>query len=312
MTLSLRFIVVCCLFLSNAALAQAPAAKLPAAEVTTLRNYDITKPSTFVEAPGVQGEYAYTGFGERFTLPGESGYLDSIRIHFDSVSGDILQIGIFRDEIRENARGTFHLADYSFFGLIARFELDISAMQDLRDFWVTFPTDHLPIPKEFHIGIGANPLVQGSDEYTSMFKLIGEAHYDQPPTIDSRSDILLTQDFLTFTTDVFDGFFTFNTLPLGINFHIDAVVDQEPSSVARDESSSLEIYPNPATSNGVLNLANANGVSSIALFDVLGNKVARYGPQASTSVMLPTLASGVYSVVIADGSGTRTQKLIIR
>jgi hypothetical protein len=277
----------------------------------TLRNYDITKPSTYVEAPGVQGNVAYTGFGERFTLSGESGYLDSIRIHFGAVSGDVLQIGIFRDELRTNTRGTFHLADYSFDGLIAVFELDISGMQDATDFWVTFPTDHLPIPKEFHVGIGANPLTQGSDEYTSSFRLIGEAHYGQEPSIDSRSDILLTEDFFTFTTDIFDGFFTLGGRSLGINFHIDAVVDQTPSSVKTAVSRSMEVYPNPVSSAGVLHIPAADPGSTITLYDMLGSQVFR-AEHTTTNVTLPAISAGVYSLVLTNKKGTQTQKIIVR
>jgi hypothetical protein len=296
-------LVCCCLVLSSGLFAQTQ---------TTLSNYNIERPKVWIEAPGVQGDVAYTGLGERFTLAAETGYLDSIRIHFDSVSGDIIQIGIFKDIVTTNERGTFHLADYSFFGLIARYELDISAMQDLRDFWVTFPTDHIEVPKEFHVGIGANPLSSGSDEYTSMFRLMGEPHYGQNPTIDSRSDILLTQDFVNFTTDVFDGFFTSGGRPLGMNFHIDAVVEQTVSSVKREVATALNVFPNPALPNGALHVTGAEGIISIQIYDVLGNEVMRQVGSDGEPLTLPSLSAGVYSLIVRSDAGTHSQKLIIQ
>lgn len=279
MRLLLRLLLIClCSLFSSRVCAQSS---------VTLSKYDINKPPVWIEAPGVQDPWAYTGFGERFTLASDGGFLDSIRIHFDSVAGDLIQIGVLHDVIRETSRGTFHLADYSFFGLIAQYTIEITDLPSTRDFWITIPTEHLPVPKEFHIGVGANAVAQGSDEYTSMFRLAGEPHFGQNATVDSRSNILLTQDFSSFTTDVFDGFFTSNGRPLGIDFHIDAVVELAAASVEQSGAATTAIYPNPVASGGELHVGQSDA-SLLVLYDVLGNELFR-AESWTGSVKLPML-----------------------
>jgi hypothetical protein len=278
-------------------------------QTRTISYYDITKPAVWIENPGVQGDKAYTGFGQRFTLNSSSGYLDSIRIHFDSVSGDVLQVGVFRDYIGETSRGTFHLADYSFTGLLARTEIDLTDLDSLRDFWVTIPMEHLAVPKEFHIGVGANQITNGSDEFTSMFRLMGERHIGQEATLDSRSDILLTQNFADFTTDIFDGFFNFSGQSLGIDFHIDAVVDENTSSVKHISDLAFVVYPNPATTGSKLHVNGLDATSTIVLYNALGVEVTRWSAGEANAVLnLPDVPPGFYTIA----SGTSTAKLLIK
>lgn len=80
-------------------------------------------------------------------------------------------------------------------------------------------------------------------------------------------------------------------------------------SVAQNEITGLNVYPNPA-SNVLFIETELNDVKNIAIYDLLGKQVLNT-TTASTEVNVSNLNSGLYIVKITEAGKTATKKLVI-
>ena len=82
-------------------------------------------------------------------------------------------------------------------------------------------------------------------------------------------------------------------------------------SVAQNEISGLNVYPNPVT-NGILNITTDNNdAKSVILFDVLGKQVINT-TVTDQPINVASLNRGVYFVKITEAGKTATRKLVIK
>ena len=82
-------------------------------------------------------------------------------------------------------------------------------------------------------------------------------------------------------------------------------------SVAENNISGLEVYPNPVT-NGILNITTDNNdAKSVIMFDVLGKQVINT-TVTDQPINVASLNRGVYFVRITEAGKTATRKLVIK
>ncbi len=75
---------------------------------------------------------------------------------------------------------------------------------------------------------------------------------------------------------------------------------------------SMALYPNPATTNLTVELANVSENATLDIFNTLGQKVVSVkNLQDSNSINVASLTSGVYFVTVTNGKQKATQKLVI-
>lgn len=95
----------------------------------------------------------------------------------------------------------------------------------------------------------------------------------------------------------------------GINFTL-----YTPSgSVENTVGTSVNIYPNPATS--IVNIDNDNEIKGIEIYDISGKRVINLTPQAETTnvtIDINGINNGCYFVRITDTLGTKVKQLIKR
>lgn len=74
------------------------------------------------------------------------------------------------------------------------------------------------------------------------------------------------------------------------------------------------MYPNPASDNVTLHMANTSGKASVVITDVLGKIVLSANQSAESVIQINTSAlnSGMYFVTVTSGEATSTQKLVIK
>ena len=75
----------------------------------------------------------------------------------------------------------------------------------------------------------------------------------------------------------------------------------------------LSVYPNPARSNGVINIQPADGFMEIRLLDLSGRQIWKEARKDGTpSVRLPVLAEGLYLLEISNRNGRDAVRLLVR
>ena len=72
---------------------------------------------------------------------------------------------------------------------------------------------------------------------------------------------------------------------------------------------SLKLYPNPV--NNIMNLTYSDVISSVTVYNLVGQKVLVQSPNAATAqVDLSALTTGCYTVTVTSGSQSKTVKVI--
>ncbi|HAT81332.1 MAG TPA: hypothetical protein DCS17_08120 [Flavobacterium sp.] len=73
----------------------------------------------------------------------------------------------------------------------------------------------------------------------------------------------------------------------------------------------FKIYPNP--SNGDFNIIfdDSNGLNSVEIFSLLGQKVFEKRNSQSSSISVNNLQKGIYLIKVMKDSKSRTEKIII-
>jgi hypothetical protein len=283
----------------------------PLTEDIKLSYYDSSRSSTILEVPFLNGSTVAVGMGQRFTHQNNFAYLDSIRVHFDAVDGDRLLVVIFSDSIVSSSGADLHYVNTGMTGELARLELDIEGLVGLKDFWHTITIPHVRVPKDFHVMIF--PIQTSLEEFSSKFFIVGEMHLDQGPSSDSRSDVMITSDLITYTPRLLDGYYNYLGNPLGVDIHMDAFVDITSSSVRSAAEISTAVYPNPIVSNGILHVEHSSAISSISIRNILGAEMLRWtGLSPDMQLPLNGLSPGAYQVLITGETGQSTEMILVQ
>jgi hypothetical protein len=196
-------------------------------------------------------------------------------------------------------------------GELARLEIDIEGLLGLKSFWHTITIPHVKVPKDFHVMIF--PIQTSLEEFSSKFWIVGEMHFDQAPSSDSRSDVMITSDLIEYTPRLLDGYYNYLGNPLGVDIHMDAFVDITSSSVKHDAESTIALYPNPIVRNGILHVEHSSAISSASVRNILGTEMLKWnGLSAHVQLPLNGLPSGAYQVLITGESGESSEMILVQ
>ena len=287
-----------------------PAAK-PLGEKLKLSYYDPSLPIRVWPAPADFGGLVSILYGQRFTLPSDGGFVDSIRLNFAAIAGAEVGIALVPDTLFETSPGTFyHLIDI-FSERDAYAEAVIGPTSLPADGWVTVSFDHVAVPKQFFVVAMPNFQAGGT------FELRGDAKPTRVRTTDdSRSAMVavITSQNLTMSM-ILDSFiiFTGEEEPAFTDFYIEAYVETGAASVAQQRNADVAVYPNPVAGTRSIRIASASGVRSVQLLNALGANVGSW-TLAGSEVHLPLgdIPAGMYLLRITGNDGIRTERLIVQ
>jgi hypothetical protein len=259
--------------------------------------------------------FVVLGYGQRFTLPTETGFLDSLHIQImqvvEDVSGGAFNIFITKDEIVPSQKGgpDQHLPVLTTDGVISSAGVPAAVFQGATNVNLTLKTDHVEVPKEFFVFM--TPAVIGNT-YSCRFVIPGETKTGVATTTENSRSVIFYRNGATPFLEVMDNFFQVSGQNVAVNFGIDAFVDVEAGSVARTSTSAATMFPNPVASSGTLNIQHNEQINSIRIVNMLGNEMQSWSGK-STNVKLSTsdLAKGIYNVIVNTENGVTTEKLIV-
>ena len=254
---------------------------------------------------------AYIGVSQRFTLPSPSGFLDSIRILFSEVSGEVLHVRVYKDRIAEDSKGDLvHLIDFTQTGELGETSIDVSALNGEQDVEVVVPFPHIPVKTEFHVLILANQVQD--DEFNSSFRIFYQPHHNRPASIESRANVVVTADFLNYEVRPLDGFFMRGGLPLGIELRMDAFVETSQASVHPLNERGVACYPNPVGTGDAISVRSKALIKSVVFTNILGQRVRDLDVNAEeTEISTAGIPSGVYQLQITTELGSTSVKIVI-
>jgi hypothetical protein len=281
----------------------------PLVENIQLSYYDSTRPTVSLEVPFLNGSVVAVGLGQRFTHPNNFAYLDSVRVHFDSVDGDKLLVVVYRDTVINSSGTDLHYATEA--GELAQLELDLEGLTEQKVFWVTIPMPHVKVPSDFHVMI--LPVQISADEFSSTFWMLGERQFDRAASSGSRSDVMVSLDLVDYKPALLDGYYNYLGNPLGVDLHMDAFVDITSSSVPESRVSTASVFPNPVVRNGILHVEERTPISLIRVCNMIGTEMLRWeGLISNVEIPLRALTPGAYQVLINHEAGLTTAKISVR
>ena len=248
------------------------------------------------------------GITERITLPTDSGYVDSVRIVFDAISGDSVSVALDPDTVvlQIYPIGLHEHLDATVFNTaLNSFGNAVIYPPQLRSDTVTVPFPHVMVPKNFHVVLVPS--------ITSSFAIRGDSEATRARTLDNCHSTIIALNGNQTTSNVIDSNLTpaGDTAPLFSNLYITAYVLSAASSVApSNPSSAISIFPNPASSS--IQIQSGAAVSSIELLDLLGRTVLSQKLDGSGRLDVSRLEPGRYEAVIHSASGIETTPVIIQ
>ena len=94
-------------------------------------------------------------------------------------------------------------------------------------------------------------------------------------------------------------------------FDLDAigVIHQAPVGMNEKLSETFAVYPNPATSNGIIHISTESELEFVQLITVDGEEITK---STSTSISIGNVPSGIYFVQIHTSEGAYSSKIIIQ
>jgi hypothetical protein len=89
-------------------------------------------------------------------------------------------------------------------------------------------------------------------------------------------------------------------------------MQQKPSEVKQGVGD-IKLYPNPNSGTFTLELSNFGLQATIVIYNLLGEKVARYSHAGDTTqpVNLEGIRKGIYMVEVNDGKNRLMKKMIV-
>jgi len=275
------------------------------------------------------GTIAMAGVSERFTMPSDANYIDSVLIGFDEIDDNVVVL-LAPDTVYPTPNGDFHLLN--FFDenapVYSGGRIRQPALVGPSRVMLRFP--HVQVPKEFHVLVSSDLTAP----HAMTIFVTGDSEATRERTTEnSRSGfygaLIATQQTVA---AILDGTFTpiGATDPLYSNLDITVFSSTDPTGaqtdpMARGLASVLStglvaavatpseiredsyLYPNPC-SNSVT--VAKEDVESVELYDVLGRNVLTHNGEGAIDVK--ALANGRYLAVLHTGSQTVTRSLIVR
>jgi len=274
--------------------------------------FDPSTPTHGWLIPSLWGSAVMVGLTERITLPADSGYIDSVRIVFDTISGDSVAVSLDPDSVLFYAPlGEYYHLDATVFNTALNpFGVGVIYPKQLKSDTVTVPFPHVKVPMNFHIGFAPST---SQTAFTASFTVRGDSEATRLRTTDNAHSTYILVGGGRLYSGVIDSNLTppGDTVPLYNNLYITAYVSNAPSSVAsKDASSPISIFPNPASSS--IQIQSGETVSSIELLDLLGRTVLSQTLNGSRALDVSRLEPGRYEAVVHTANGIVTEPVIIQ
>jgi hypothetical protein len=261
--------------------------------------------------------------GERITLPGTKGFVDSVQIRIDSLSGDSLEVDLDSVQVYTAANG--QNISYIDYNTVYDFEY-IYPNQVHRGSFVTVKFPHVAVPKNFFVTVAPNVSSVGSHiVFTNSFIIAGDSEATRLVTSDNeRSGVVILAPGLTLVSDYFDSLVkpAGDPLPVFSNFYITAFVDTATTAGAVTQSPTAEValqsYPNPFTANTTITLGSAlaSDHASLVVYDRLGRAVQDLSQairnRTSAQFNGTNLPAGFYFARYSDGTRELTLPMALQ
>ena len=259
----------------NLSIGPASAARMqPLSSDLMLTNYDATTPIHDWHFYFQAGGLLVYAPAERFTLPGNSGFVDSVKIVFDAITGDSITVVLDPDTLYTTAAGDFHFVNI-FTPTATRFAgvtLPIPVTSGALTLNLAFP--HVPVTKDFHVVVFPRFVVNGTQiNFTSQFTLRADSEATRTPTADNAYSTFIGLNLQNSqqTTGIMDGYFipSGDAGPLYTNFDVEAFVS-EPSSTLSLSSTSYDfgdVAIGSSPSSFAFKLSN-NSASDVTITDI--------------------------------------------
>jgi hypothetical protein len=287
-------------------------AAAPLADDIKLSYYDESAIASGWQAPFAASQsLAVLQYAQRFTLPTETGTLDSIKVRFSQAAGDTVYLYLMEDSVFTLQSGDAHLPTTVFGGIA----IPVQILPQIVDEngWVTITFDHVPVAKNFHVLAAPRIIVDGTSVTpTSSLTVIAENKSGVTPTTESsRSTFVALAPGGIFNIPM-DNYFSVDGTPVAVNFHMQAFVNVETGSVARPSIAAAAMFPNPVASNGTLNIQHNEQIEEIQIVNMLGNAVQSWtGKSSNVKLSTSELPAGVYNVIVTTAKGITSEKLIV-
>ncbi len=259
------------------------------------------------------GPYDMVTYGERITLPGTSGLLDSLQVTLDTIVGDSVMVYLIPDTLYSTATGDVHLMNI-FDPNTQTYLIGYIHQSDVHGLTtVTFPMSHTAIGTQ-NFWIAVEPHFDAvANSFTSVFRIIGDSEAIRGRTPDNcHSGFLAIVNSNQFFSGSFDStFIGAGGAAIYSNFYIKAFVSASGSSVSNNsnEKDRLGAYPNPA-SNSILFEGIASGISNIEFLDVLGRSVL--STKAAGTIDVSHLMPGRYEAIVHTPGGRTLLPVMIQ
>lgn len=270
--------------------------------------FDANLPTWAWGGNGRYSNYLFLEIGERITLDGDGGFVDSVSVFLDSVSRDSVHVSLYPDTLYDVGGGRFyHLLNF-FSATVAPYAA--TAIQSIavhKPSWVTVPFPHVKVPKTFFVML--TPTDDGA-KITNFFLWRTDKEAPRSVLPDNARSAAIMGDFNTGMTysRLLDGLITLqgDSVPLFTNFYTTVYADPNQSSVAAllTPDATLDIYPNPANSSSFVKVSGVGANAKLTIRDMLGR--TQWSASGSTlsngPVRIPVseLPAGAYQIELTD------------
>jgi hypothetical protein len=254
-------------------------------------------------------------YAERIALPGKLGYVDSVQIRIDSLSGDSIEVDLDSAQlIKYDASLSLYILNNSTtyaYGFIYPKQVHVGS-------FVTVVFPHVLVPKNFFVTVAPN--ISGST-FTNTFFIAGDSEATRTITTDNEHSGIYT---LQYGADYFDSLIkpAGDPGPVFSNFYITAFVDTTTASGAVAQSPAAEValqsYPNPFTANTTITLGSAiaSEHASLVVYDRLGRAVQDLSQairnRTSAQFNGANLPTGFYFARYSDGARELTLPMALQ
>ena len=268
---------------------------------------------------GFDGAYVMVSWGERFTLPGNSGFVDSVMLQIDSITAGTIYVVLLPDTLIDIGRNGiyFHLMDIRGILRLSDFDCTGYAVQTIQSnnvhsgvpTTVHFP--HVAVPQSFFVEVVPDVT---TGRVMNAFSWRGDMEAPRARTPDNcRSGYVaenlqnqgVVRGISDSTFEKTQGNFIFS------NLYATLYGSSGSSGVPIQLNSDREValYPNPATT--ILNIPASMQASDFELRDILGRTVLHSSERNPEHVDVHSLASGDYLAFIHTPGGIITTPVMI-
>jgi hypothetical protein len=266
------------------------------------------------------GRYAsliFFSLGERFTLPGNSGFIDSVTLQIDSITSGAITVALFPDTlININGVGYCHVMNLDVLHTISDLNYAGYSSQIIQPGniqWgvpttVYFP--HVAVPQSFFVAVTPD-VSSGSIVNAFWWRSDREASHARTP--DNMRSAFIAEDLQSGGVGslLLDSIFVNQGQPLFCNFYATLYGSSGSSGVPIQLSSVHEaaLYPNPATT--ILNIPASLQASDFELRDILGRTVLHSSEKNPAFADVRSLASGNYWAFMHTAGGIISTPVMI-